>query len=173
MASKNRGGTSSDAADVVELIPVLRAFARTLCRNPTDADDLVQETLMKAISKIDQYEPGTRLKSWLFTIMRNTFYNRAVIATREAPGAADCVSASPVTLPTQEWSLRGRDVVRAIGRLPPKQREMLLLVTVQGVSYLRAAEICGCDVGTVKSRLSRSRARLLIELGDDRAGASI
>jgi RNA polymerase sigma factor (sigma-70 family) len=173
MASRQRGGSINETDQVVALIPVLRAFARTLCRNPADADDLVQDTLVKAIAKIEQFEPGTRMKSWLFTIMRNTFYNRVVVASREAPGAVDCVSSSPVTPPTQEWALRGHDVVRALHRLPPKQREMLLLVTVQGVSYIQAAEFCGCDVGTVKSRLSRSRRKLLDHLGDESAGASI
>ena len=73
-------------ADIVRLIPALRAFARTFCRNPSDADDLVQETLMKALANLDKFEPGTKLKSWLFTIMRNTFYTRAKVLGREAPG---------------------------------------------------------------------------------------
>lgn len=157
----------SDTEAVVELIPALRAFARTFCREQSDADDLVQETLTKAIAKIDQFEHGTRLKSWLFTIMRNTFYNRAVVLNREAPGAADCVASLPVSQPTQEWSVRGRELRKAIDRLPDKQREILVLVTIKGASYLEAAEMCHCDIGTVKSRLFRSRARLLRELGAD------
>lgn len=159
-------GSVDTYGDVVKLIPALRAFARTFYRDQSDADDLVQETLTKAIAKIHQFQEGTRLKSWLFTIMRNTFYNRAVVLTREAPGAADCVASIPHTEATQEWSVRGRDLMQAIERLPAKQRQMLLLVTVEGASYLEAAEICDCDVGTVKSRLFRSRARLAAELGE-------
>src|SRR4051812_14576769 len=84
-----------DFPSVVELIPALRAFARTFYRNPTDADDLVQDTLVKALNAFESFEPGTRLKSWMFTIMRNTFYTRIKVYTREAPGAVDCVAAMP------------------------------------------------------------------------------
>ncbi len=156
---------------VVELIPALRAFARTFCKDPSEADDLVQETLTKAIAKIDQFEPGTRLKSWLFTIMRNTFYNRSVVLRREAPGAADCVASLPVSPATQEWTLRGSELKDALGRMPSAQREILVAVTIEGVSYLEAAERFHCDIGTVKSRLFRSRARLLRELGGESVGA--
>jgi RNA polymerase sigma factor (sigma-70 family) len=157
---------SPEIDNVIDLIPALRAFARTFCKEPSDADDLVQETLTKAIAKIHLYQEGTKLKSWLFTIMRNTFYNRVVVTSRESPGKADCVAALPTSQATQEWTVRGRELREAIQRLPEKQREMLLLVTVQGASYLEAADICQCDIGTVKSRLNRSRARLLQELGE-------
>jgi RNA polymerase sigma factor (sigma-70 family) len=163
----------ADCEAVVELIPALRAFARTFCRNPVEADDLVQETLMKAIAKIEQFEPGTRLKSWLFTIMRNTFYNRNVVLKREAPGALDCVASLPVTAATQEWSLRGRELREALQRMPANQREILLYVTVDGASYIEAADHFGCDIGTVKSRLFRSRARLLRELGAETVTAVV
>src|SRR3954465_705957 len=83
--------------DIVSLIPALRAFARTFCRDSTNADDLVQETLTKGIAAIDRFEPGTNMKSWLFTIMRNTFYTRIKAYTREAPGLLDCVSGMPIT----------------------------------------------------------------------------
>jgi RNA polymerase sigma-70 factor (ECF subfamily) len=155
----------SDIA-IVEIIPALRALARTFCRNPSDADDLVQETLTKALANIDKFEPGTRMKSWLFTIMRNSFYTRVKVATREAPGAADCVSDRPVMEATQEWALRGTEVREAINRLPPHQREVLVLIGVLGISYEEAAEICGCAVGTVKSRLNRARLGILEDLGE-------
>ena len=163
------GQTEREA--VVELIPALRAFARTFCRYQSEADDLVQETLLKAIAKIHQFEPGTRLKSWLFTIKRNTFYNRSVVLRREAPGAAYCVASRPVTAATQEWSVRGSELREALQRMPPVQRDILVAVTIEGVSYLDAAERFDCDIGTVKSRLFRSRARLLRELGADSVGS--
>ena len=168
-------GSRSDSSDreIIELIPALRAFARTFSRDTSDADDLVQETLTKAISKIHQFTPGTSMKSWLFTIMRNTFYTRVRIAAREAPGAADCVSAKPAVDATQEWSARGRELQEALHRLPPQQREILVLVGVAGVSYEDAAEICGCAMGTVKSRLNRARLRLLEELGESSSKSSV
>ncbi|MCV0397203.1 MAG: sigma-70 family RNA polymerase sigma factor [Rhizobiaceae bacterium] len=162
-----------DTEEVVELIPALRAFARTFYRDQTDADDLVQETLTKAIAKIDQYQHGTRLKSWLFTIMRNTFYNRVVVHSREAPGQVDCVASQPATAATQEWAVRGCELEQAISRLPEKQRQILVLITIEGATYLEAADRCGCDIGTVKSRLFRSRARLLKELGADNVQSAL
>lgn len=172
MTNNNVGSECNAERDaVVDLIPALRAFARTFCRDQAEADDLVQETLVKAIAKIHQFEPGTRLKSWLFTIMRNAFYNRAVVLRREAPGAADCVATLPVTAATQEWSVRGSELRDALRRMPTVQRDILVAVTIEGVSYLEAAERFECDIGTVKSRLFRARARLLRELGADSVGS--
>ncbi|MBS9719310.1 sigma-70 family RNA polymerase sigma factor [Tianweitania sp. BSSL-BM11] len=151
---------------MVALIPALRAFARTFCADPFDADDLVQETLMKGIANIRQYQPGTRLKSWLFTIMRNTFYTRAKLRKREAPGGADCVSLLPTAEATQEWTIRGTEIEVAINRLPEQQREVLILIGVLGVSYEESARICDCAIGTIKSRLNRARATLLDLLGE-------
>ncbi len=105
--------------DLVALLPALRAFARTFCRDKTNADDLVQETLAKALSNMDQFEPGTRMKSWLFTIMRNTFYTSIKVYKRELPGLIDCIAASPATEASQEWCVRSREVQDAIARLPP------------------------------------------------------
>lgn len=167
------GRHSREAETIVDLIPALRAFARSFCRDPSDADDLVQETLTKGIAHIDRFEPGTRMKSWLFTIMRNTFYTRIRISNREAPGLADCVSAMPVAEATQEWSLRGQELKEAIDRLPPHYREVLVLIGVLGVSYEEAAAICGCAIGTVKSRLNRGRAHLLEHLGEDSSRALV
>lgn len=160
------GRNAESAVSIVEIIPALRAFARTFCRNPADADDLAQETLTKALANLDKFEPGTRMKSWLFTIMRNTFYTRVRIAAREAPGAAECVSDRPAMEATQEWSVRGGEVRDAINRLPPHQREVLVLIGVLGMSYEEAAEICGCAVGTIKSRLNRARLGILEDLGE-------
>ncbi|MER9140481.1 sigma-70 family RNA polymerase sigma factor [Mesorhizobium sp. M0830] len=151
---------------IVDLIPALRAFARTLCRIPDDADDLVQETLTKGLANMDKFEPGTRMKSWLFTIMRNTYYTHVKFAAREAPGLLDCASSRPVSEATQEWTVQSKEVHGAIQRLPEHQREVLMLIGVLGVSYEETAEICGCAVGTVKSRLNRARANALEFLGE-------
>jgi RNA polymerase sigma factor (sigma-70 family) len=135
-------------------------------RRASDADDLVQETLVKGIASIRQYQPGTRLKSWLFTIMRNTFYTRAKLRKREAPGGADCVSLLPTAEATQEWSIRGTEIEVAINALPPQQREVLILIGVLGISYEESARICDCAIGTIKSRLNRARSTLLELLGE-------
>lgn len=159
--------------EIVELIPALRAFARTFYRDRNEADDLVQETLAKAIAKVHQFAPGTKLKSWLFTIMRNSFYTRIKLAKREAPGAAECVSEQSAVDPLQEWSIRGREVAAAVERLPVAQREVMMLIAVGGVSYEEAAKICGCAMGTIKSRLSRARINLSIELGESSVAATL
>ncbi|MEO3385361.1 sigma-70 family RNA polymerase sigma factor [Mesorhizobium sp. CAU 1741] len=164
---------ASPKTEIVDLIPALRAFARTFYRETNDADDLVQETLTRALSSIHQFKPGTSMKSWLFTIMRNAFYTKIKVETREAPGAADCISLRPASDPTQEWSARGREIAQAIQRLPEQQREVLMLIGVLGISYEEATEICGCAIGTIKSRLNRARARLLEELGETSSNASV
>ncbi len=168
--SSNGGGEN---AEIIKLIPALRAFARTFCRNPDDADDLVQETLTKGIANIDKFEPGTRMKSWLFTIMRNTFYTRIKVAVREAPGLGDCVSSRVTSEASQEWSAQAREVRTAIEQLPEHQREVLVLIGVLGMSYEETAEICGCAVGTVKSRLNRARTGVLVYLGESTSGALV
>lgn len=158
--------------EVVALIPALRAFARTFYKNPSDADDLVQETLTKALSKTHQFTPGTNLKSWLFTIMRNTYCTRYKIATREPTGKMDCVANNVGSLPQQEWSLRKRELVEAIHRLPRSQREVITMIGVLGMSYKETADVCGCEIGTVKSRLYRARLRLLEDLAEQSTDSS-
>lgn len=158
---------------IVSLIPALRAFARTFISNRDAADDLVQETLTKALKSIHQFRPGTSMKSWLFTIMRNTFYTQVKMRRREMPGPDDCVSSRPSHEATQEWSIRGIEIAEAIERLPPEQREILVLIGVLGASYEEAVEICGCAMGTVKSRLFRARERLLRELGETSVSSTI
>lgn len=173
MAAPNDEDRAAPRKEIVALIPALRAFARTFYRETSEADDLVQETVMRALARIHQFEPGTSMKSWLFTIMRNTFYTKIRIETREAPGAAECVSLKPAADATQEWSARGREMERAIRRLPGPQREVLVLIGVLGVSYDETARICGCAIGTVKSRLNRARLRLLDELGEATPNSSV
>lgn len=165
--------SAAPQAEIVALIPALRAFARTFYREAGDADDLVQETLMRALASVHQFRLGSSMKSWLFTIMRNTFYTKIKIETREAPGAAECASGRLALDPAQEWSVRGGEVARAIQRLPTQQREAVMLIGVLGVSYEEAAGICGCAMGTIKSRLNRARFRLLDELGEATTTSSL
>ena len=158
---------------MVHYLPALRAFARSLTRDANDADDLVQETLTKALANIDRFEPGTRMKSWLFTIMRNTFLTAIKVRKREAPGVAEAVSDSRASEATQEWALRGREVRDGLSTLPQTQREALVLIGMLGISYEEAADICECPVGTIKSRLNRGRAGLLAYLDETSIEAAL
>ncbi|MBB3287173.1 sigma-70 family RNA polymerase sigma factor [Rhizobium sp. BK284] len=154
-------------AEIVDLIPALRAFARTFHRNSVDADDLVQETLTKALANIGQFDPGTRLKSWLFTIMRNTFCTKFRIAKRESPGTKKCVSGVGVEAPSQEWTIRAKELERACNQLPEPYRAVLEYVVIEGRSYDDAAERFECAIGTVKSRINRARRHLAAQLDED------
>ncbi|MCJ8140373.1 sigma-70 family RNA polymerase sigma factor [Falsirhodobacter halotolerans] len=153
--------------DVLDLVPALRAYARALCKNAADADDLVQDTLVKALGNIDKFEAGSRLRAWLFTIMRNSFYTSVKIRTRETTAGEDCISATPTIDATQEWYVRGQELMAAVDRLPAHYREMLILVVMLGESYEVAASICDCAVGTVKSRVNRARQMVIEDLGVD------
>jgi len=155
------------AQDVLTLIPPLRAYARSLTRNVTDADDLVQETLLKALANIEKYTPGTKLRAWLFRIMRNTFLTDIHKRSRERPGDEDCVAGQLSVQPEHDMYLRGRRMMVAINSLPTKYREMLILVVMMGESYDDAAKICDCAVGTVKSRVNRARRMVIAQLGPD------
>ncbi len=150
--------------DIVDFIPAMRAYAWVLTRRHEEADDLVQDTLTKAIAKVDSYRLGTNLRAWLFTIMRNTFLNDIVKAKRLQTGTKDCVSTIVTSPPTQEWSVRGRELMQAVDRLPRHYREMLVLVLINGESYETAAQIVGVRIGTVKSRLNRARAMVAEQL---------
>ena len=155
--------------DVIALIPALRAYAWTLTRRGQDVDDLVQETLAKAIANVDKFRMGTNLRAWLMTIMRNTFLNEIVKTSRLRTGGTECVSARAWVPATQEWSLRGREIRMAIAALPASYRETLVLVVMLGVSYEETARICGVSIGTVKSRVNRGKALLLDRLGEGAA----
>ncbi|HEV2365013.1 MAG TPA: sigma-70 family RNA polymerase sigma factor [Caulobacteraceae bacterium] len=154
--------------DAVALIPKLRAFAWSISRNAADADDLVQETLIKAWSHRDTFEPGTNLRAWLFTILRNTHHTSLARRRREVLDEDDHHAHSLTSAPRQEWNLTVRALQQALATLPHENREALMLVTAAGLSYDEAASICGCAIGTIKSRVNRARHRLLRILdGDD------
>jgi len=145
---------------LVDYVPVLRAYARSLARDHAAADDLVQETVMKAWSNLDKFEPGTNLRAWLFTIQRNTFYSLARKRKWEVEDVDGIHAAMLEQRPQQEGAMDYLDFQAAFAKLTSDQREILTLVGAAGVSYEEAAEICGCAVGTIKSRLNRARTRL-------------
>ncbi|AJE49069.1 sigma-70 family RNA polymerase sigma factor [Celeribacter indicus] len=151
---------------VLDYIPALRAYAWSLTRRHQEVDDLVQETLMKAIANIDRFQMGTNLRAWLMTIMRNTFYNQIAKRKRETFGEKDCASGMAWVPGTQEWTLHGTEIMGAVERLPPHYRETLILVVMLGESYETTAEICGVATGTIKSRVNRARAMVLEQLGE-------
>lgn len=151
--------------EVLKHVPALRAYARSLTNQHDDADDLVQTTLMKAISNIAKFQPGTNLRAWLFTIMRNTFLTDLRKRARERPAVMDCASSLPVSDPVHDEHIMGQRLMQAISRLPHHYREILLLVVVIGESYEEAARICDCAIGTVKSRVNRARRMLIEDLG--------
>jgi RNA polymerase sigma-70 factor (ECF subfamily) len=154
-------------AELIELLPSLRAFARSLAHNPAQADDLVQDTLVKALANVDRFEPGTNLRAWLFTILRNHYYSQLRKAKREVEDAEGRFAARIAVRPEQDGSVDLEDFKIAFQQLAPDHREVLTLVGASGCSYEEAAAICGCAVGTIKSRVNRARKKLSDLLGLD------
>ncbi len=146
--------------DLISFIPPLRAFAISLTGKVDRADDLVQETLLKAWANRESFEPGTKLKAWLFTILRNEFYTVFRKRKREVEDADGIIAANVGVHPEQDSHMDLTDMQNALARLPIDQREALLLVSASDMSYEEAAVICGVAVGTIKSRVNRARARL-------------
>src|SRR3981081_517797 len=153
------------------VVPSLRAFAMSLCGNVDRADDLVQETLLRAIANINSFEPGTNMSAWLFTILRNLFRSEYRKRRREAPEGDGTYAETLKTQPAQASRVEFEEFRVALGKLPSDQREALVLVGASGFSYEEAAAICECAVGTIKSRVNRARTRLsellAIEGADD------
>jgi RNA polymerase sigma-70 factor (ECF subfamily) len=158
---------------MVAMIPALRAFAWSISRNGSDADDLVQDTLIKAWSHREKFEAGTNLRAWLFTILRNTYYTAMVRRRREVRDEDDQHARSLTAAPTQEWGLTMRALQAALDQLPSEHREALILVGAAGLSYEEAAQICGCALGTIKSRVNRARNRLLKLMDFDGASDAV
>ena len=152
----------SDFHDLIEReIPRLRRYARALTRSADRADDLVQETLLRAVAKAHLWQQGTDIRAWLFTIMHNQYVNMVRRAIREdATVDIEQMSSSLVATTDPTASRQLRELERALGRLPGDQREVILLVGLEGLSYEAAAQILGVPVGTVRSRLSRGRDAL-------------
>ena len=157
------------ARDVLAHAPALRAFAWHFVSQEADAEDLVQQTILRALIGRRHFCPGTNLKAWLFTIQRNSFNSRWRTTCRETMPGGEFFETFAVEPATQEGGLYARQVLdRMMRELSPAHREMLILVPVQGLSYEDAAERCGCSVGTVKSRINRARAALGALGGEER-----
>jgi RNA polymerase sigma-70 factor, ECF subfamily len=152
-------------------IPPLRAFAISLCGNVDRADDLVQETLFRAWAHIDSFRPDSMI-AWLVTILRNVFYSEYRKWRREVADSDGRYAETLTSPPTQTSGLEQVELLDALAKLPQDQREALILVGASGFSYQEAADICGCALGTVKSRVSRARALLAEHMGDGEHTAS-
>ncbi len=149
---------------LVAAVPMLRGFARSLCGNRDRADDLVQETLAKAIANREKYRDGTNLHAWLVTILRNQYYSEGRRRWREVSDAEGTHAARLTQAPDHDSHMEMREFLGALQVLPPDQREALILVGASGLSYEEAAEVLETRIGTVKSRVSRARARLEVLL---------
>lgn len=145
---------------ILTAVPGLRAFAISLCGNVDRADDLVQEALLRALANIHSFEPGTNMSAWLFTILRNHFRSEYRKRRREVEDADGHYAESLTSHPEQQGRLEISEFREALAKLPEEQREALILVGASGFSYEEAAQICGCAIGTVKSRVNRARTRL-------------
>jgi RNA polymerase sigma-70 factor (ECF subfamily) len=150
----------STRQDILAAVPGLRAFAISLCGNVDRADDLVQEALLRALANIHSFQPGTNMSAWLFTILRNHFRSEYRKRRREVEDADGHYAESLTSHPEQHGQLELSEFRSALTKLPDEQREALILVGASGFSYEEAADICGCAIGTVKSRVNRARTRL-------------
>lgn len=158
--------TSAEPRDeLVTHLPALRAFALSLTRNSATADDMVQDTVVKAWTNIDKFETGTNMRAWLFTILRNTYYSSRRKLSREVADIDGAYSATLSVKPDHDGHLHLTDFKTAFETLPDEQREALILVGAYGFSYEEAAEMTASAIGTVKSRANRARAKLTEMLG--------
>jgi len=155
--------------ELVEHLGAMRAFAMSLTRNSSLADDMVQDALVKAWTKIHTFEPGTNMRAWLFTIVRNTYYSHHRKARREVSDVDGVLSEGLSQKPDHDGRLQMRDFNTAFDQLNDEQREALVLVGAAGFSYEEAADTCNVAVGTIKSRVNRARARLteLMSMDED------
>ena len=158
--SRHAAASSQITADLLSVIPNLRAFAVSLCGNLDRADDLVQETVVKAWSNIGSFVEGTNLRAWLFTILRNIYYSEYRKRRREVADPEGAFAAKLATAPAQSGHMDLLDFHAALQQLPGDQREALILIGASGLTYEEAAGICGCAIGTMKSRVNRARSRL-------------
>jgi RNA polymerase sigma-70 factor (ECF subfamily) len=166
---------------VLSAVPSLRAFAISLCGNVDRADDLVQETLLRALANINSFQPGTNMSAWLFTILRNHFRSEYRKRRREVEDGDGSYAETLKSHPEQYGRVEFEEFRTALAKLPPDQREALVLVGASGFSYEEAATICECAVGTIKSRVNRARTRLselmqidnVDDFGPDRATRAV
>ena len=154
--------------ELVKLIPHLRAFARTLCGDPTGADDLAQDAMIKAWDARASFQMGTNMKAWTFMILRNQFYSEKRRSWRQSQLDQEAAERTLVAVDDPGAPIALDELRLGLAMLPAEQREALILVGAGGFAYEEAAEICDCAVGTVKSRVSRAREKLALLLGGDR-----
>jgi RNA polymerase sigma factor, sigma-70 family len=152
--------TPSFKREMLATLPSLRAFAVSLTGRHDKADDLVQDTIMKAWAKQSSFEMGTNIKAWLFTILRNEFYSQMRKRGREVQDSDGIFTERLSVHPSQYGAMDLEDFKKALDSLPADQREAIILIGASGFSYEEAAEICDCAIGTMKSRVSRARVRL-------------
>jgi RNA polymerase sigma-70 factor (ECF subfamily) len=154
--------------EILAKLPKLRAFAISLCGRTGGraerADDLVQETVMKALANIRSFVPGTNITGWLYTILRNEFYSEYRKRRREVQDEDGFHSAKLISNPDQDEHIHFLELQDAMNLLRPEHREALILISASGLSYEDAAALCDCAVGTMKSRVNRARARLAVLL---------
>ena len=157
--------------ELVDHLPAMRAFAISLTRNGATADDMVQDTLVKAWTNIEKFQQGTNMRSWLFTILRNTYYSSRRKSNREVADVDGVFTDNLAEKPAHDGHMQMNDFRKALDQLSDEQREALLLIGASGFSYEEAAEMCGVAVGTIKSRTNRARAQLaeLMGLNEDEA----
>ncbi|MEO0981805.1 MAG: sigma-70 family RNA polymerase sigma factor [Pseudomonadota bacterium] len=159
-------------AELASLIPHLRAFARSLCGDATLADDLAQDAMLKAWKARASYKPGTNMKAWAFTILRNLFYSEKRRSWRRQPLDPEVAEATLVANDNPSGTMELLALRNAINELPDDQREALILVGAGGLAYEDVADICGCAVGTIKSRVSRARKAVTEILDSNEIGFS-
>ncbi len=147
---------------LIALLPEMRGFARFLVRQPAEADDLVQEAIVRALAALPQFQDGTNLRAWVFRILRNAFYEQARRRRTEQSALAQSFAEDEARDPSQPGYLELSDLQRGLFRLSPTLREALVLVGAQGLSQEDAASVCGVPVGTMKARVSRARAQLSV-----------
>lgn len=145
---------------LVALLPSLRAFSRGLCGHREMADDLAQDTMMRAWAARASYTQGSNFRAWMFMIMRNQFYTTVRRNSRMTSLDPEVAERVLVVAPAQQNGINVNDVAKALQKLPVEQRETLMLIGANGLSYEEAAQVMGCAMGTVKSRLARGRTAL-------------
>jgi RNA polymerase sigma-70 factor (ECF subfamily) len=170
-AAKPNGSHADTFKDeLIATIPHLRAFARSLCHDASQADDLAQEALAKAWKARDSFEPGTSIKAWTFMILRNQFYSEKRRSWRSTPLDAEMAENTLVANDNPSAPMELLELRAAMAKLPDDQREALILVGAGGMAYDEAARVCGVAVGTIKSRVSRARKALetILDAGSTR-----
>lgn len=157
--------------ELVQHLGAMRAFAMSLTRNSALADDMVQDAVIKAWTNIDKFKPGTNMRAWLFTILRNTYFSYRRKHRREVADVDGAMTEQLASKPVHDGRLQMRDFMVAFNQLKDEHREALVLIGASGLSYAEVADMCGVKVGTVKSRVNRARAQLsgLLGLSDDEA----